>query len=198
MIRFIGVILCGLAALSVFGGCAGDPKIRVVRAFNDARDRGDISAAMAMLAPEPRIWYEHPNGPGMPWTPGQGPWAGWDRFFGSSKRVLGEYQRDGDAVFAIVEETNRYYQLTERRWSRTMLTWFVTDDHRIRGMLVAGIGESPSRAAEFREWARQNHPSEYAHLFPSDQLDPSGDRPQRMKALLLKWRAAVGLPELTD
>ncbi|MBL8764090.1 MAG: hypothetical protein JNM07_07465 [Phycisphaerae bacterium] len=107
-----------------------------------------------------------------PWTPGHGQRSGRDRLFGPSKRVLGEYQRDGDTVFAIVEESKGYDWLTERRWSRAMLTRFVTDDRRISGMLVAGVGESPSRAAELHAWAGQNHPGEYAYLFPSDRSTP--------------------------
>ncbi len=182
------------AVVAILAACSSDPRIASVRAFNDARDRGDLAAARAMLTPDAIVWYENPTGPGSPWRPGEGPWAAWDAHFQSSKRLVGDYQRDGDAVFALFEETNAYYRLTERTWSRTLLTWYVNDDGRIRGLIVAGVGESVSRADEFRAWAKEHEAVEYAYLFPSDQLDPTGDRPVRMRALLHKWRAAVGLP----
>ena len=33
-------------------------------------------------------------------------------------------------------------------------------------------------------------------VMPDGAIDPTGDRPQRMRALLVEWRAAVGLPAL--
>ncbi len=198
MARFTLLDLCAALwfATAFVAGCSGDQKVAAVREFTAARERGDLSAARAMLTPDALVWYENPTGPGSPWKIGEGPWAGWDAYFKSSKRLLGDYQREGDAVFALFEETNGYYRLTERTWSRMLLTWFVAEDGRLRGLLVAGVGESVSRADEFRAWAKTHEPTEYAHLFPGDRLDPSGDRPGRMEALLHKWRASVGLPPL--
>lgn len=189
----------GLGAFVWFvaaGGCASatDARIDVVRRFNDARDRGDLTTALSMLTPDARVWYENPTGSGSPWKPGEGPWAGWDACFRSTKRVVGDYQRDGDSVFAVFEETNDYYRLTDREWSRTLLTWYVTDDLKIRGFFVAGIGEFVSKAHTFEEWARQRHPAEYEYLCPDGRIDPRGDRPARMKALLVTWRVESGMP----
>ncbi len=190
-----GLIVAVAAICTSITGCAspcGD-RIDVVRRFNESRDRGDLDSAKAMITPGARVWYENPTGQGSPWRPGEGAWAGWDAFFRGTKRIVGDYQCDGDAVWAVVDETNDYYRLTERTWSRTMLTWYVTDDARIRGFFVAGVGQSASRAGEFEAWVKEHHPAEYAYLYPGGRLDPSGDRPQRIRSLLISWRASVGL-----
>lgn len=188
--------LGAVAAVAVLSACASDPKVETVRRFNDARERGDLAAARALMTPDARIWFENPVGEGAPWSIGEGAWARWDAHFESRNRHVGDYQRDGDAVFVIVEEDNGYYRLTDRVWSRTMLTWFVNDDLRIRGFMVAAVGESVSRAAEFRRWASEHEPEEFAALFPAGRIDPS--HPARMEALLRKWRAAAGLPPLAE
>ncbi|MCG3132002.1 MAG: hypothetical protein FLDDKLPJ_02812 [Phycisphaerae bacterium] len=178
-------------------GCV-DARIAAVRRYNELVDGGQMASARSLVAPGARVWYESPVGEGNPWTPGEGSWSGWDRHFNSSKRIVGDYQRDDEAVWAVFDETNGYYRLTERQWSRTMLTWYVDDRGLITGLFVAGVGEPVSRAAEFRTWAKANAPDEYAYLFPDDRIDPTGDRPERMHALLLKWRASTGLPPLAE
>jgi hypothetical protein len=184
---------CGVALLLALGACT-DQRIATVRSFNEATDRGDIAAARAMMAPNARVWYESPAGEGEPWTLGKGGYSAWDEFFHTDKRMLGDYQRDGDAVWALFDETNGYYLLTERTWTRTMLTWFVNDQNQIRGLLVTEVGTPVSTSAEFRAWARENDPAEFAAIFPDGRMDTN--EPQRVKALLLRWRAAAGLTPL--
>src|SRR5690242_1996283 len=138
--------MCG-----ALGGCT-DAGIRAVQEFNDAADRGDLVRARAYMAPDARVWYENPAGPGEPWTLGEGGYSDWDKEFRTEKQVVGGYQRDGDAVWAVVSETNDYYRLTERPWSRTYLEWRLDERNRIKGLLVAEVGEPTSRSKEFREW----------------------------------------------
>jgi hypothetical protein len=182
---------CGVAFLLALGACA-DQRIATVRSFNEATDRGDIAAARAMMAPNARVWYESPTGEGEPWTLGEGGYSAWDEFFHTDKRMLGDYQRDGDAVWALFDETNDYYLLTECTWTRTMLTWFfVSHKNHIRGLLVTEVGTPVSKSAEFKAWAKENDPAEFNACYPDGRLDTS--QPQRVKALLLRWRAAAGL-----
>ena len=46
---------------------------------------------------------------------------------------------------------------------------------------------------DFEAWAREHDSDEAEYLMPDGAIDPTGDRPVRMRALLLRWRAAVGL-----
>ena len=57
---------------------------------------------------------------------------------------------------------------------------------------------TPGREEEFQAWARAHEPDEYAYLRPNGRIDPSGDRAPRTRALLLRWREAIGLPELAE
>jgi len=47
---------------------------------------------------------------------------------------------------------------------------------------------------QFETWAREHEPAELDALMPEGRLDPSGDHPVRMRALLERWRADAGLP----
>jgi hypothetical protein len=55
-------------------------------------------------------------------------------------------------------------------------------------------GETVSRLDEFREWARREHPEELEYVMPKGRIDPTADRAERFKLLLLEWRKAIGLP----
>ncbi|HEX3110025.1 MAG TPA: hypothetical protein VHU41_13105, partial [Thermoanaerobaculia bacterium] len=55
-------------------------------------------------------------------------------------------------------------------------------------------GKETSRMEEFRAWAAVHDPTELEYLMPKGKLDPTGDRPERWKALLVRWREAVRLP----
>ena len=49
---------------------------------------------------------------------------------------------------------------------------------------------------EFRAWAAVHDPAELDYLMPKEKLDPTGDRAERWKTLLLRWREDAGLPEV--
>ena len=56
-------------------------------------------------------------------------------------------------------------------------------------MVVSLPGETTrGRLAEFQEWARANHPDELAYLMPNGRIDPTEDRAERFRKLLLEWR----------
>ena len=55
-------------------------------------------------------------------------------------------------------------------------------------------GETKSRMRELKEWARTHRLEELAYLMPNDRIDPTEDRAERWKRLLIQWRAEVGLP----
>lgn len=188
----VGTVIAGFSA-GVPVGCARGP-VDTVREFNDAIDRSDVAAAREYLAPEARVWYENPTTEGEPWTlSGSSRYAAWDEHFHSHKTLVGDYQVDGPWVWGVFSETNDYYALTGRSWSRVYLAWRVNDGGRIDGLLVAAVGEPRSRVEEFKTWAREHEAAEYGYLFPSGHLDVTGDRAPRMHALLLKWRTSAGL-----
>lgn len=168
----------------------------VVERYLAARRTGELEAAAAMLAPDARRWFERREGPGMPWRVGQGPWARWDRFFRSTSEKR-DWTVEGRAVSVVSVEVNDFYRLIERPPSPARLTWFVDEEDRLSGFLVSRIepdGGDGSRDLldEFAAWAEVHAPKELAHVMPQGEIRPDGDRPERWKALLVRWRAETG------
>lgn len=175
-------------------------RIATVEAFRAARAAGDTEAAGELMAPDARLWFGAREGAGRPWDlDAGGPWAVWDEHFGGHSEPDGpwEVELEGRAVSAVMVEHNDYYRLTESAPGRWRGTYYLDEVGRIEGFLVAripGVERDPGRTAEFEAWAREHDPDEAAYLMPGGEIDPSGDRPARMRALLERWRAAVGLP----
>lgn len=195
-----------MAVLGFMLGCASTPRssgtadarVETVRTFRSAEKRGDYDEARRLLAANPRVWYEKREGDGEPWELGEGSWTGWDREFHSQSRPLSDLQTEktpwGDAVWVVVEESNDYYRLTERTYSLTMLMYFVDPDGKVSGELIAAVGKSSSRFDEFKKWAQEHEPQEFEALMPSGRIDPAGDHPQRVRALLERWRTSMRRP----
>ncbi len=179
--------------------------ITKAEAFRAARQSGDLDAARAFLADDPRVWYEARAGDGSPWTLGAGRWNAWDTHF-NSESDPGPWQTEAHAVWRINQEWNEYYDLIERTdQSRYRITYFFDPDDagKISGYMISAADpdapEPPAdaprrdRLDEIEAWAQEHHPDEWAHLRPGGKLDPTGDRPERTRALINQWRATVGL-----
>lgn len=148
-----------------------------------------------MMSTDPRRWFAPREGEGQPWRvgPGTGPWSAWDDHFRSEGTVVA-WRREDRSVTAIVRETNDYFRLLERGYVTSEITYFFDREGLIDGLLIAAVGErSPGRTEEFLAWARENEPEELEALMPGGEIDPSGDHPQRFRALLNRWRVAAGL-----
>ncbi|MDX1660169.1 MAG: amidohydrolase family protein [Gemmatimonadota bacterium] len=177
-----------------------DSLVDRARTFRARVRAGEYEAARAMMAPDPRRWWETREGEGNPWTvgPGAGPWAAWDQHFESESEVVG-WKRNDDSVTAIVRETNDYFRLLERGWVRNETTYFFDDEGRIEGLLIRAVGDrSPGRTEQFLAWARENAPDTITALMPDGEIDPSGDNPARFRRLLERWREEVGLPPIEE
>lgn len=151
--------------------------------------------ARAMMSDDPRRWFALREGEGQPWEvgPGTGPWAAWDDHFRSEGEVV-EWREDERSATAVVREINDYFRLLERPAVTNEITYLFDDDGRIDGLLIAGVGERPpGRTDEFLAWAREHEPDALEALMPRGEIDPSGDHPQRFRALLSRWRDAAGL-----
>lgn len=174
--------------------------VATVEAFREARAGGDTEAAGALMAPDARFWFGAREGPGRPWDlETGGPWAAWDEHFRGHSEPDGPWVVEGDAVSAVMVEQNDYYRLTGSAPGRWRGTYFLDDRGRIEGFLVApiaGVERDPGRRDEFEAWAREHEPHEAEALMPDGEIDPGGDHPPRMRALLERWRATVGLPPL--
>jgi imidazolonepropionase-like amidohydrolase len=168
--------------------------IAAVQAFQAAKDRGDRSAAQAMLAPGARSWFDERKGEGDPYGL-DGRWSGWDAFF-RTKNTYSDWTQGRDSVTAAGEEINDFYRLIERSPTRFRATWWLDSDGRISGFLYEPRGAvvPGDRFADFKAWARGAKPAELESLMPNGRIDPSGDRPQRFRALLEEWRRAAKLP----
>jgi hypothetical protein len=181
--------------LIALAGCASSRMIGRVQAYRAAHEHGDIAAERALLSKDARIWYEQRTGEGEPLTAGRtGRYAHWDEFF-HSKTDLREWSVSGNAVSATVYETNDFYQLLEWTPIPYRMTWWLDDSGRISGAMVqSGKGKATSRMQEFREWAKSNRPEELEYLMPNGRIDPTGDRPERWKAILTEWRSLSTTP----
>ncbi len=172
------------------------PLIQTIKQFQLAKAKRS-KTAQRFIAAEARIWYDKKEGAGSPYQLASR-WSRWDEFF-KAQRTFKGWQVEGNAVSVTIVETNDYYRLTERSAWPVKLTWWLSDERKIIGVFVRpATGETPkSRIGEFQQWAGEHHPEELNYLMPEGNVNPEGDRPERIKALLIKWRAAVGLPPLT-
>ncbi len=184
-------------------GCAAGPSAaqRTVEQFRAKLAAEDYADAQAMMSPDARRWFDVKQGEGMPWSVGSGstgPWAAWDKHFNKRSEII-QWESGENQVAMVYRETNDYFLLLDRGWVTNRNTYFLDDDGRLVGLLVApaDTGARPQgRTTEFLTWARANNPEELAALMPNGNVDPSGDHPQRMRALLNQWRADSGLPPL--
>jgi len=207
------VVVPVLLVVSMIGCAANDRSrannpdpIALVESFRAASDRGDLDAARAYLADDPRVWYEKREGEGLAWTLGAGRWKAWDEHF-ESVSTPGPWHAEGDTVWRINEEWNEYYDLIERTdRPRYRLTYFLEEDaggrRRIKGYMISAAdpdapppdpGVRRDRADEIEAWAEANEPDEWAYLRPGGKIDPTGDRAARTRALINRWRGSVGL-----
>jgi hypothetical protein len=184
----------------VLGGCSGgENMVEIVESFREARDAGNYSVAQSYLSDDPRVWYEERTGEGMPVKLGAGRWKEWDDYF-NSEGELGEWKAEGSTVWAVSTETNDYYRLIERQdVSQYRITYFFNNRTQIEGYMISAASpdelQKPSvdRFDEFKAWAEENHPEEWAYLRPGGNLDPTGDRAPRTRELANMWRESVGL-----
>jgi hypothetical protein len=192
-LRSIAVV----CAFLTVAGCADERLIRRVQAFSDARRNGDVAAASRLLAPNARMWYESRAGEGEPLTASRsGSYAHGDALF-HSRSALSGWTVHGREVTATVHETNDFYRLLDWQPAPYQMTWWFDEQNRIVGAMVRSLpGKAMSRMQEFRAWASEHHAAELEYLMPKGKLDPTGDRAEKWKALLLEWRDAVGLPKV--
>lgn len=195
----VWLLLAGGACAAPDESTRPDPRVATVEAFVAARERGDLDAARALMAPDPRLWFDEVEGEGSSWNLEGGRWKAWDEHFRGHTERLGPWVAEDDRVWAEMQETNDYFRLTEARAAPWRANYLFDEQGRIRGFLlspVPGAVADRGRRDEFEAWAREHRPDEAEYLMPGGSLDPSGDRPPRMRALLLEWRADVGLPPL--
>jgi hypothetical protein len=184
--------------LATLAACAS-PHVRTAESFREARKRGDLDAARAYLGDDPRVWYGQREGEGSPWRLEGGRWKGWDDYFNGTSEV-GDWTVGDRSISALVWETNDYFRLCEAGPTPWTLTYFFDSDGRIEGTMVSsapeGVEGDRGRREEFDGWLKRTHPEEYEYLRPGGNIDPTGDRPQRTRAMLLEWRREVGLPPI--
>lgn len=198
MILFASAFLVSCSATAT-APVESDPRIAKVEAFRELRSMGDREAARALLSADARIWWGERDGPGSPWSLEGGPWSDWDDHFDGSAKSVTPWTADGERVWADILENNDYYRLTESQARAWRAVYFLDNDGAIAGFLVASLPRpetDSSRADEFEAWAVRNRGAEAEYLMPGGEIDPTGDRPARMRSLLNEWRADVGLPAL--
>jgi predicted enzyme related to lactoylglutathione lyase len=162
--------------------------------FRSLVKAGKFDVARAMMAPDPRRWWETAEGEGQPWRIDQrGPWADWDDHFRSQNQIV-VWSEDDESATALVRETNDYFRLLERGWVKNVITYYFNEEGLIAGLLIDASGDRPQgRTEEFLAWAKTHDPAELEYLIPGGEIDPSGDHPRRFRNLLNRWRRSAGL-----
>lgn len=197
----------GFLCLSVFFGTlpgtfvriarAEHPLIEKVKAYQEARNRGNEAAVRDFFSEDSRIWFEKKEGPGrIRNRDGGGPWADWDKFF-KSQSTYQDYSVEGSAVTVLALETNDFYRLIDRPTIPVRLTYYFNTEGRAEGMLVASAkrdDDPKDRFDEFKEWAGRKRPHELKHLMPDGEIVPDLERAKLWRKLLSEWRADAGLP----
>jgi len=186
-----------LAILPHVAGCVSSCSLRTVKDYREALARRDESVVRRYIAPGARLWFEKKEGPGEPLGTGGGRWKHWDEFFHGHSDVT-DWRAWGREVSATARETNDLYRLLEWEPAPYRITWWLDPSSRISEALITSIPVSAGkgRLSEFKDWARKHRPDELAYLMPDDEFDPTGDRAERFRAILLDWRAAAGLPRI--
>jgi hypothetical protein len=67
------------------------------------------------------------------------------------------------------------------------MTFWLDDQNHVSEVLIKSGGKAKSRLDEFKLWALEHHPRELVYLMPKGQIDPTGDRPERWRAIIEKW-----------
>jgi hypothetical protein len=178
-----------------------DPRVAAVQAFCAAREAGDFETCKQLVDDDPRQWWDAREGEGSPMKFGAGRWSAWDEHFRGKSEQVTDWVVDGEAVWADFFEINDYFLLTERGGGYWRSTYFFDANGKISGSMVSAVAGRPTpkgRGREFEAWARAAHPQEAEYLMPGGNIDPTGDRAPRMRALLNEWRETVSLAPLTE
>jgi hypothetical protein len=175
--------------LIAFVACATENNIRTVKNFRAARERGDSAAVERFVAPGARLWFESRDGLSEPFGAGGGSWDHWDHYFHAQTTLTDWTEHADGSVTATAHETNDFMKLLDWQPAPYTVTYWFDSSGRIAQVLIKSLpGKSANRLPEFKEWASAHHPEELAYLMPNGKLDPTGDRPERWRAILEEWR----------
>ena len=175
-----------IAAIAVFvvllPACTSSRLIRRVQEFRALRERGDDAASQAFLTSDAKMFFNKREGEGSPII--GGPWRHWDTYFHGHASFT-DWSSHDRVVTAIGHETNDYYRLLDWKPSPWRMTWWLDESDKISAILLEPLEKSTSRLEEFVAWAKKNHPDELAYLMPKGEIDPTGDRPERWRPILI-------------
>ena len=189
----VPVCVAASAAAVSLTGCT-HPLTKSLDEYRAAKKRGDYAAAGRYLADDARIWFGRKEGDGAPLRARGGPYADWDKEFRStSTRTTPRVE--GRTITYESTEINDFYRLTNRTPTPALITYYFDDTGKITGMFYRGKDAKPKQPPppdkydEFKAWAAKRYPA----LLDSDEMSIPNN-PKRWRALLVEWRADVGLP----
>lgn len=175
---------------------AEHPNITAAKELRKLIKAKEYETAKQMVTNNPRRWFNELEGEGRAWQIGpgkKGPWADWDKHFRGRTNPI-YWEADEHSATIVYRETNDYFQLLERGEVTTRTTYLFDENGLVKGLLIRSLGKRPpGRTEDFLEWAKANEPDEIAELMPDGSVDPEGDHPQRVRAILNRWRKAAGL-----
>jgi len=193
----LAVATAALAACNTSAPAPAVGPVAQVEAFRALKAAGDYDAARLLMSDDPRRWWGQREGDGSPWTIGKrGRWADWDDHMQSTSEVL-EWTAGDHSATLLTAELNDYYRLLERGPQKVGYTYFLDDAGLLTGYLISSPGpRDPGRTDDYLAWATDHEPDELAYLRPGGTIDPTGDRAQRTRAQVNRWRATQALPPI--
>ena len=174
-------------------------RIEIARGYAEANAAKDYAKARSFLAPNARVWYEKREGDGEPLEPGSGTWGHWDTYF-HGRTAYSDWRVKDGVVVVTANETNDFYRLLDWKPWPMHFSYWIDGEGKVAGFMVQaqrGTGSTGSRLDDAKAWVKTRHPEELAHLMPEDRIDPTGDRAERWRKLLVEWRKDAGLPAVT-
>jgi len=130
-----------------------------------------------------------------------GEWIEWDKAMNTRAWYDSLwFDKDANAVKGLFYEENDFYELIGKGATKTLRTYWLNDNNRIKEILIYWIPEENTTTAEHLEpivkWAMSHDATEIQQLYPEGRLIPSKDNALRWKKLLKEYRAdSAGLVE---
>jgi hypothetical protein len=168
------------------------PHQTALRAYLEARDRGDAAAARSYLAPDARIWVgAAKEGPGRPMGVNRD-FAAWETTVNARFHYSAFRSETKDTVSYRSEESSDFAKLLGVDAVRGDVTCWFDGLGRITGLLYRPVGPRTSEIVQpYVDWARLHKPERLAALMPDGQMVYNAQTAQLWLEALREWRKAT-------
>jgi len=188
----------GIPILFIIAGCQNQESEKM-QAFhkyyaaltNHSEEKWDYSTDTV------KLWFDNKDGsPVLQFKEkaAMGEWLEWDKAMNARSWYDSLwFDKDANAVKGLFYEENDFYELIGKSATKTLRTYWLTDNNRIKEILIYWIPEENTTTAEHLgpivKWAMSHDATEIQQLYPEGRLIPSKENALRWKKLLKEYRA---------